>query len=230
MKLFNQEDTMFPLAYAEILQRVRAIDPVKYASTRNYINGAVTYLSPYISRGIISTKLILSEVLKKGYKPAQIEKFIQELAWRDYWQQVWIAKGNAINQDLKHKLVDLEYFADRFSLNKIDTNSANSKCSKYIISRELDKCDSFSECCYEDSKSEKIFIFNKDNVSNKILGYSVRSIDDNYWGPKYKMMNYSEINREVSKLGMTEEELNEIDSLNNIFNILNIDFKKKITI
>ena len=135
-----------------------------------------------------------------------------------------------INQDLKHKLVDLEYFADRFSLNKIDTNSANSKCSKYIISRELDKCDSFSECCYEDSKSEKIFIFNKDNVSNKILGYSVRSIDDNYWGPKYKMMNYSEINREVSKLGMTEEELNEIDSLNNIFNILNIDFKKKITI
>ena len=102
MKLFNQEDTMFPLAYAEILQRVRAIDPVKYASTRNYINGAVTYLSPYISRGIISTKLILSEVLKKGYKPAQIEKFIQELAWRDYWQQVWISKGNAINQDLKH--------------------------------------------------------------------------------------------------------------------------------
>jgi len=102
MKLFNQEDTMFPLAYAEILQRVRAIDPVKYGSTRNYINGAVTYLSPYISRGIISTKLILSEVLKKGYKPAQIEKFIQELAWRDYWQQVWIAKGNAINQDLKH--------------------------------------------------------------------------------------------------------------------------------
>ena len=102
MELFNQEDSIFPLSYAEILQRIRAIDPVKYRSTRNYINGAVTYLSPYISRGIISTKLILSEVLKKGYKPAQIEKFIQELAWRDYWQQVWIAKGNTINQDLKH--------------------------------------------------------------------------------------------------------------------------------
>ena len=102
MDLFNQKATMFPLSYAEILQRIRAIDPVKYGSTRNYINGAVTYLSPYISRGVISTKFILSEVLKKGYKPAQIEKFIQELAWRDYWQQVWIAKGAAINQDLKH--------------------------------------------------------------------------------------------------------------------------------
>lgn len=132
-----------------------------------------------------------------------------------------------INGDLKNKLLDLEYFTYRFSLNKIDNDS---ECLKYIENRNLDQCDSFSKCCYEDSKSKKIFIFNKDNVSDKILGYSVRSIDDNYWGPKYKMMNYSEINREVSKLGMSEDELNEIDSLNNVFNILNIDFKKKITI
>ncbi|MDO6782416.1 hypothetical protein Q4604_24490, partial [Marinovum sp. 1_MG-2023] len=55
------------------------------------------------SRGVISTKFVLKEVLAKGYTPAQIEKFIQELAWRDYWQQVWIAKGEEINSDLKHK-------------------------------------------------------------------------------------------------------------------------------
>ena len=80
MELFNKTNTLFPTTYTEILQRIRAIDPVKYSSTRNYINGQVTFLSPYISRGMISTKFILSEVLKKGYKPAQIEKFIQELA------------------------------------------------------------------------------------------------------------------------------------------------------
>ena len=102
MELFNKTNTLFPTTYTEILQRIRAIDPVKYSSTRNYINGQVTFLSPYISRGMISTKFILSEVLKKGYKPAQIEKFIQELAWRDYWQQVWVSKGTAINTDLKH--------------------------------------------------------------------------------------------------------------------------------
>ena len=62
----------------------------------------MTYLSPYISSGVISTKFILEEVLKKGYKANQIEKFIQELAWRDYWQQVWINKKNLINNDLKH--------------------------------------------------------------------------------------------------------------------------------
>ncbi len=32
----------------------------------------------------------------------QSEKLIQELAWRDYWQQVWIAKGDLINTDLKN--------------------------------------------------------------------------------------------------------------------------------
>ncbi|MFT5238614.1 MAG: deoxyribodipyrimidine photo-lyase [Flavobacteriaceae bacterium] len=103
MELFENNNSIFPTPYIEILQRIRNIDPIKYGSTRNYINGSVTYLSPYISRGIISTKLILSEILKKGYKPAQIEKFIQELAWRDYWQQIWISKGEAINSDLKHR-------------------------------------------------------------------------------------------------------------------------------
>ncbi len=102
MKLFKEQDALFPISYVEILQRIRAIDPVKYGSTRNYVNGSVTYLSPYISRGIISTKFILSEMLDRGYKPAEIEKFIQELAWRDYWQQIWIAKGDAINKDIKH--------------------------------------------------------------------------------------------------------------------------------
>ena len=102
MELFKEEYTIFPTTYNEILQRVRSIDPVKYGSTRNYINGAITYLSPYISRGVISTKFILEEVLKKGYKANQIEKFIQELAWRDYWQQVWITKKKLINNDLKN--------------------------------------------------------------------------------------------------------------------------------
>ena len=102
MNLFQEEYSIFPTNYQEILQRIRKIDPVKYGSTRNYLNGSVTYLSPYISRGIISTKFILSEVLNRGYNPSKIEKFIKELAWRDYWQQIAISKNTAINEDLKN--------------------------------------------------------------------------------------------------------------------------------
>ncbi len=101
--LFKNKTPLFPTTYNEIEQRVRGINPLKYGKTRNFIDGAVTHLSPYISRGVISTKQILSKILKQGHKPEVIEKFIQELAWRDYWQQVWIAKGDDINTDIRNK-------------------------------------------------------------------------------------------------------------------------------
>lgn len=101
--LLKNDLTWFPTSLDEVLQRLDQIDPVKYGSNRNYLNGSVSYLSPYISRGLISTQFVLSQLLKKGYEPVSIEKFIQELAWRDYWQQIWKAKGDAINTDLKNK-------------------------------------------------------------------------------------------------------------------------------
>ncbi|RTL59948.1 MAG: deoxyribodipyrimidine photolyase [Sphingobacteriales bacterium] len=92
----------FPADYQSIVERIHAIDPVQYSKTRNFTNGAVTYLSPYISRGIISVKQVKDYVVSKGYKKYQIEKFLQELAWREYWQRVWQSKGNAILTDLKY--------------------------------------------------------------------------------------------------------------------------------
>ncbi|WP_436515392.1 FAD-binding domain-containing protein [Ekhidna sp. To15] len=92
---------MFPASYQEILDRIDSIDPEAYGKTRNFIDGAVTKLSPYISRGVISTRQVLHAVLIKGYQPDKIEKFIQELAWRDYWQQAWIDLGDSINKDVR---------------------------------------------------------------------------------------------------------------------------------
>ena len=53
----------------------------------NYIDGGVSRLSPYISRGVISTKTIYKEILNAGNDINQIQKFLQELCWRDYWQK-----------------------------------------------------------------------------------------------------------------------------------------------
>lgn len=98
----------FPTNYEEILERIESVDPVKYGRTRNFQNGAVTRLSPYISRGVISTKQVMENVLARGHAFSSIEKFIQELAWRDYWQQIWIAKGDAIDEDLRHPQPDAD--------------------------------------------------------------------------------------------------------------------------
>ncbi|MBC7866865.1 MAG: deoxyribodipyrimidine photolyase [Gloeobacteraceae cyanobacterium ES-bin-316] len=90
----------FPTDFASIRERIKKINPIKYQSTRNYTNGAVSYLSPYISRGVINVKEV-SEALLEKYSFSDSQKFIQELVWREYWQRVWQNKGDEILQDLK---------------------------------------------------------------------------------------------------------------------------------
>jgi deoxyribodipyrimidine photo-lyase len=77
----------FPVDYDGILQRMHSVDPVLYGKSRNFINGAVTYLSPYISRGVITVKQVMDTVLQKGYQPFEIEVFLKELAWREYFSK-----------------------------------------------------------------------------------------------------------------------------------------------
>ena len=98
---------LFSTKYDEILKKVDSINPVKYAVTRNFKNGHVTKLSPYISRGVISTRFIYEKLVEKGFNLKKCEKFIQELAWRDFWQQIWVAKGSLINEDLKRPQEDV---------------------------------------------------------------------------------------------------------------------------
>jgi deoxyribodipyrimidine photo-lyase len=104
--LKNDVFVLFPTSYQLILERINRINPVKYAKTRNFLNGDVTYLSAYIARGVISVRQIKDAVLQKGYKPYEIEKFLQELAWREYYQRVWQVKKELIFADLKQPQSD----------------------------------------------------------------------------------------------------------------------------
>ncbi len=116
----------FPTAYDAIRNRIAKIDPIAYSKTRNYSDGAVSYLSPYISRGVISTQFVYQELIKRGFDSSAILKFIQELAWRDYWQQIWIAKGDAIDQDLKHRQTPI-------ITNGISKNIVNANTGIHVI-------------------------------------------------------------------------------------------------
>lgn len=99
---------MFPTQVEEIKKRIDTIDPEIYARTRNYIDGSVTYLSPYISRGVISTSQVLHSVFSRGYNKWKLEKFVQELAWREFFQRTWQQKGDAIFQDIHEPLRKFE--------------------------------------------------------------------------------------------------------------------------
>ena len=91
----------FPTDIKSIKNRIQQIDPVAYGTSRNYLDGKVTYLSPYISRGVISTRQIADIVLQKEYPSHQVVRFIQELAWRDYYQRIWQQLGDEIFEDIR---------------------------------------------------------------------------------------------------------------------------------
>lgn len=92
-------EPQFASDYSTILEKIDQLDPLRYGKTRNFVDGAVTYLSPYISRGVISTRQVLQHVLAKGYKIPEIESFVKELCWRDYFQRVGQEKD--LNRDIK---------------------------------------------------------------------------------------------------------------------------------
>jgi len=89
----------FPTTLSAILARMNEIDPIAYGRTRNYTDGAVTLLSPYLSRGVISTRNVLDSLIARGFSFGETEQLVKELAWRDYFQRVWQVRD--ISADLR---------------------------------------------------------------------------------------------------------------------------------
>lgn len=96
---------MFETDFEKIFGCIEAVDPVRYGRTRNFLDGAVTRLSPYISRGVISTRDVFESVAARTRHFPEIEKFLMELAWRDYFQRLWTTEN--IDEDLKQPQPDV---------------------------------------------------------------------------------------------------------------------------
>lgn len=77
-------------------QALEKVDPIAYAKTRNFLTGDVTKLSPYIRHGVLSLREIREYILQQAKNPDDANKLINELAWRDYWQRLYIKLGNGI--------------------------------------------------------------------------------------------------------------------------------------
>ena len=82
-------------------QRLQAIDPLRYAATRNFADGKVSRLSPYLRHGVLSLSAVRNAALDHGDEPSRVLKFIQELAWRDFWQRIYAAHPEWIWQDIE---------------------------------------------------------------------------------------------------------------------------------
>lgn len=87
------------------LKKLNSIDVVAYAKNRNFLNGEVTHLSPYLRHGCLNLKE--SADLVKQRFGAAADKLLFEFAWRDYWRHVWYAHGDAIFSDMEAAKVAL---------------------------------------------------------------------------------------------------------------------------
>lgn len=81
------------------MQQLQAVTPDRYARTRNYLNGAVTGLSPYLTHGLLTPIDVLSYLLQQQSLPVQ-HKLVQELGWREYYHHIWGHLGDGILKSL----------------------------------------------------------------------------------------------------------------------------------
>lgn len=81
------------------LAALARIEPVRYAATRNDLNGAVTRLSPYLRHGVLSLAEVRDAALARVESPHLASKLVQELAWREYWRRVYGEIGAAVWRD-----------------------------------------------------------------------------------------------------------------------------------
>jgi deoxyribodipyrimidine photo-lyase len=89
----------FPPTRQAALARIDAVRPGDYARSRNAIEGAVTYLSPYITHGLVSLPEVLAGVTARHPLDVQ-HKFVFELGWREYFRHVWGHRGMGIMDSL----------------------------------------------------------------------------------------------------------------------------------
>jgi len=89
------------IARSQSLDLLGRIDPAAYGRTRNHLDGAVIRLSPFLRHGILSLAEVRDAAISKAQTASNARKFIQELAWRDYYQRVWQHLGDEIWSDLE---------------------------------------------------------------------------------------------------------------------------------
>ena len=116
-----------------------AIDAKRYGKTRNYVSGSVSELGPYVSRGVISTRMVWVYLLARGHSFEEMFGFVQQLAWRDFFQRVWMGLGDGINDDIrrdqegvKHTAVPAAIAAGTAGIDGIDVGIQRLVSSGYM--------------------------------------------------------------------------------------------------
>lgn len=142
------------------------------------------------------------------------------------------ASGNPLINFLlmpKDNLVSMEDILNRFPLIRADELPEESVVRQVLESRFVHQTPDYGDFFYGDSRDNKFYIFNLGAKSGKILGFAVRSLEKDT-DRKYIIRNYVDLMAAFPDKKITPELQNEVDTFNNYFNILNLNFQHPITV
>lgn len=118
----------YDTSYKHIKEQLQNISIKHYAKTRNYVNGSVTKLSAYISRGLIQPVDVFEQVISSDASFEDKDSFIRQLAWREYWQRSLIKLGSKVFTDIRKPQENIANYdipeaviSGSTSINAIDT-------------------------------------------------------------------------------------------------------------
>lgn len=105
----------------DLQARIEQIDPRTYDKTRNYLNGDVTWLSPFLTHGIINTRHLANSVLV-SHKPKSSYRFLFELGWREFFHRTWQIYGDDIFNDMRNAQAKVR--SDRLPESVVEANTS----------------------------------------------------------------------------------------------------------
>ena len=126
-------------------------------------------------------------------------------------------------------LLPMSYFVERFGLMPVSEAREGSTVRDFLQKRRLYDSPVANECVMFDQFDNKVIIFNHDKISGKVLGYAIRYIGESRRGLKYDLYNSTRI-REQMRIEGEVPDIEALDTMANYFNIMNVDFRKPVTL
>jgi len=89
----------FLVEHDAVMARLADIDPRAYDRTRNHLDGATTWLGPFLTHGVIDT-LDVAEAVQERHRVKSCYRLMFELGWREFFHRTWQLEGDDIFGDL----------------------------------------------------------------------------------------------------------------------------------
>lgn len=96
----RSKQPVFHASRQAALKQLGAIKPDRYDKTHHYLNGEVTFLSPWITHGFLSVRECV-KAIHDQYGVGFDSPLVFEFAWREFFKHVHQELGDAIFRDIQ---------------------------------------------------------------------------------------------------------------------------------